>query len=338
VEQLILEARAAFVPGNEPFARRFATEFERIQSHANDCRAVQTKLLEGSQGGPITPPGSGKCSRTRLGKRLWTRSQWEATSTRSVLRFAGGFLKREGLQRSSCLVRGASVEIRETSNYWPLHRRMGVSSSTSPRWERQVSGRSPFVGDSRPVERSRLGLHRDAAFLPSGETAKDYGTGFPRRAPGTVLTKLSRRRGGVIKGLQKPTDVVFAVSTTSAGLDGTDPSTPAPEFRLPRRNWLIDFVLRTSSVDDRGTIPYLISGALRENWTTPSCAWEGDPGSNPVSGESMPSRVAAGEGVSVQVPAGCGGRSLTISPILIVQHPKGDPLKARGSTPEPVTM
>jgi V8-like Glu-specific endopeptidase len=196
---------------------------------------------------------------------------------------------------------------------------LGLSASTSA-MERQVST-LPFVDVAQ--WRARLGCVEMRVCRV--ETATDYGTGF-LVGPRTVLTNYHVVEE-VIKGSQKPTDVVLRFDY-KRGTDGTTLH-PGTEFRLAT-DWLIDSS-PYSTVDDVDD-PLLIPGAEELDYAL--LRVDGDPGSIPVSATSAePGAPVRG---FVQVPAGTVAIT-NDQPILIVQHPKGDPLKLAFDT-RAVTM
>ena len=243
--------------------------------------------------------------RTRLGKHS-TRSQWGATSTRSCS--ICWKLLNGRVTRSELLV-AARQSNPGNEHLLTAAQEMGLSSSTSA-MERQVSS-LPFVEIAQ--WRARLGLIEMRVCRV--ETATDYGTGF-LVGPRTVLTNYHVVED-VIKGLQKPADVVLRFDY-KRGTDGTTLH-PGTEFRLAK-DWLIDSS-PYSSVDDVDD-PLLFPGAEELDYALMRV--EGEPGSNPVSAiNAEPGAPVRG---FVQVPAGAVAIA-NDQPILIVQHPKGDPLK-----------
>jgi len=188
--------------------------------------------------------------------------------------------------------------------------RFGLSV-LSPALEKIVRADLPFVDIAQ--WRARLGLIEMRVCRV--ETPTSFGTGFLVGSR-TVLTNYHVVEE-VIKGSQKPTDIVLRFDY-KRGMDGMTLH-PGTEFRLTK-DWLIDSSPYSSAddVDDLSLVP----GAEELDYAL-LCV-EGDPGKNPISATNAePDAPARG---FIQMP----GADVTLKiadPVMIVQHPKGDPLK-----------
>lgn len=177
--------------------------------------------------------------------------------------------------------------------------------------ERKVS-ELPFV-DIAPW-RSKLGAIE--AQVCRVETGTSYGTGF-LVGPSTVLTNFHVVED-VIKSPGSSAGVVLRFDYKRSS-DGTTLH-PGTEVRLASKDWLIDSSPFSSAddVDDPTRLP----GAEELDYAL--LRVEGEPGNLPVSAPSA--EVGAVARGFVKLPIGAV-KVAADQPILIVQHPKGDPLK-----------
>ena len=187
---------------------------------------------------------------------------------------------------------------------------LGLSSFTSA-LEKQVSS-LPFVDIAQ--WRARLGSIEMRVCRV--ETPTGFGTGF-LVGPKTVLTNYHVVED-VVKGPTVPSSVVLRFDY-KRGADGATLH-PGTEFRLVTKDWLADSspYSKADIVDD----PSIVPGEEELDYAL--LRVEGEPGNNPVSARNAePGAPVRG---FIQVPS--VGMALAISdPVMIVQHPKGDPLK-----------
>ncbi|MBL8793609.1 MAG: trypsin-like peptidase domain-containing protein, partial [Planctomycetia bacterium] len=187
---------------------------------------------------------------------------------------------------------------------------LGLAASTSA-LEKKVR-ELPFVDIAQ--WRAKLGMIENQVCRV--ETPKGYGTGF-LVGPRTVLTNYHVVEE-VIKGALNPSSVVLRFDY-KRGADGTTLH-PGTEFRLIAADWLADSspYSKADDVDD----PTLSPGA--EDLDYALLRVEGEPGSQPVSAHNAePGAPVRGFIKVPMVPVDLQADA----PLLIVQHPKGAPLK-----------
>jgi hypothetical protein len=187
---------------------------------------------------------------------------------------------------------------------------LGLAAST-PALEKLVR-ELPFVDIAQ--WRAKLGTIEAQVCRVEGPSG--YGTGF-LVGPKAVLTNYHVVEE-VIKATASPSSVVLRFDY-KLGTDGTTLH-PGTEFRLLPKDWLADSspYSKADNVDDPTVIPdaeELDYALLRV---------EGEPASHPVSAHNA--ELGAPVRGFIKVPSGPVGLR-TESPLMIVQHPKGAPLK-----------
>jgi V8-like Glu-specific endopeptidase len=244
--------------------------------------------------------------RTRLGKRLDEISL--AGDFRQIVFELLEAAEREGYTQQ--LVVAARQSNPDNEQLLAAAQTLGLAVSNSA-LEKKVR-ELPFVDIAQ--WRAKLGAIETQVCRV--ETPGGYGTGF-LVSPRTVLTNYHVVEE-VIKGMAKPSSVVLRFDYKRS-TDGTTLH-PGTEFRLVAKDWLADSspYSKADDVDD----PALTPGAEELDYAL--LRIEGDPGSHPVSASTAePGAPARG---FIKVPTVAVDLRAD-EPLLIVQHPKGAPLK-----------
>lgn len=255
--------------------------------------------------------------RTRLGKRLDEISL--GSDFKEIIFELLEAAEREGYTQH--LVIAARQSNPGNEQLLAAAQALGLAAS-NPALERKVR-ELPFVDIAQ--WRARLGAIEGQVCRV--ETPSGYGTGF-LVGPRAVLTNYHVIER-VIKGAEAPSSVVLRFDY-KRGADGTTLH-PGTEFRLVATDWLADSS-PYSTADDLDD-PALIPGAEELDYAL--LRVEGYPGIQPVSAHNAePGAPARG---FIKAPAAAVDLRAD-APLLIVQHPKGEPLKLAFNTQSITTV